>query len=77
MPIVDIRFNTKFPKESDLEWKVLVDGFEVLVNRVKINIPSYTTLSYIEGVGIKYHISAEANSVDISKNYGKIEAEIN
>jgi hypothetical protein len=61
--IVDIRFNTNFPLKSKYEWRVLVDGNETLVNQVKCDCPSYTTSSFIEGHGMKWHLSTNANDI--------------
>ena len=64
MKKVDIRFNTNFPSKSQYEWRVLIDGVETLVNNVVINTISYTTTAFIEGHGMKWHLSTEANSVE-------------
>jgi hypothetical protein len=66
MKQVDIRFNTFYPNFSKFEWRVLVDGEEILVNEVLCNIPTYSTTSFIEGIGKKWHISAKANDVVLS-----------
>jgi hypothetical protein len=71
MPNVEIRFNTKFPEgKSKYEWRVLVDGKENLVNEIRIDCPSYTSERFIEGEGVKYHISANADSVEILEQAG-------
>lgn len=69
--IVDIRFNTNFPTKSQYEWRVLVDGQETLVNDVKCFCPTYTTSSFIEGAGMKWHMSANAKSVDFQSTENK------
>ena len=74
--IVDIRFNTNFPQKSQFEWRVLVNGEEHLVNAVKCNVPSYSTSTFIEGHGMKWHMSANANNVEYSEFAGKKYAEI-
>lgn len=61
---VDIRFNTNFPSKSQYEWRVLIDGVETLVNNVRIEIPCYTTTTFIEGQGMKWHLSTEANNFE-------------
>lgn len=66
---VDIRFNTNFPSKSQYEWRVLVDGEENLVNNVRIETPCYTTSTFIEGHGMKWHITTEANTVEINKSF--------
>jgi hypothetical protein len=61
---VDIRFNTNFPSKSKYEWRVLIDGVETLVNNVIIDTLYYTTSTFIEGQGMKWHLSADSNNVD-------------
>ena len=65
--IVDIRFNTNYPEKSKFEWRVLVDGKETLVNTVRCEVPTYTTSTFIEGHGMKWHMSAVANQVLIQE----------
>jgi hypothetical protein len=67
MKKVDIRFNTNFPSKSEYEWRVLIDGEETLVNNVSIEIPCYTTSTFIGGLGMKWHISTEANSIEFDE----------
>jgi uridine kinase len=69
MKKVDIRFNTNFPSKSQFEWRVLIEGVETLVNNVRIETPCYTTSTFIEGHGMKWHISTEANTVEFSNSY--------
>lgn len=68
MKKVDIRFNTNFPSKSQFEWRLLIDGQEHLVNNVRIEVPCYTTSTFIEGHGMKWHITTEANEVNIDKS---------
>lgn len=68
MKKVDIRFNTNFPSKSQFEWRVLIEGVETLVNNVKINTPCYTTSAFIEGHGMKWHISTEANEIEFNNS---------
>lgn len=65
--LVQIRFNTNFPERSDKKWRVLVNGVEYLVDHVLIGCECYTTGDYIEGVGMKYHITANPKIVEISE----------
>lgn len=74
--IVDIRFNTNYPQKSQFEWRVLVDGKENLVNIVRCEVPTYTTSTFIEGHGMKWHMSADATDVRYATMDGKIYAEI-
>jgi hypothetical protein len=64
MKKVDIRFNTNFPSKSQYEWRLLIDGEETLVNNIRIEIPCYTTTTFIAGHGMKWHISTEANIIE-------------
>ena len=63
MKKVDIRFNTNFPSKSNYEWRVLIDGVETLVNTVRCDVPTFTSTTFIEGHGMKWHMSAEANDI--------------
>ena len=74
--IVDIRFNTNYPQRSQFEWRILVDGEETLVNELRCNVPTYSTSTFIEGQGMKWHLSAEANDVAYAVVAGKKYAEI-
>jgi len=68
MKKVDIRFNTNFPSKSQFEWRVLIEGVETLVNNVRIETPCYTTSTFIEGHGMKWHISTEANEIEFNNS---------
>lgn len=68
MKKIDIRFNTNFPSKSQYEWRLLINGEETLVNNVKIEVPCYTTSTFIEGHGMKWHITTQANEVEIDKS---------
>ena len=67
MKKIDIRFNTNFPSRSNFQWRVLVDGIENLVNTIRCEVPTYTSTTFIEGHGMKWHMSCEANEVIIDK----------
>ena len=60
---IDIRFNTNFPTKSHYEWRVLVNGEEFLVNNVRIETPCFTTSTFIEGHGMKWHLSTIAENI--------------
>lgn len=68
MQKVDIRFNTNYPSKSQYEWRVLINGVETLVNNVRIQTPSYTTATFIEGHGMKWHLSTEANEIEFDNS---------
>lgn len=75
--IIDIRFNTNYPERSKFEWRVLVNGEEHLANTVFCNVPSYSTSTFIEGQGMKWHMSASGASDVIFTKYGeRVEAKI-
>ena len=67
---IRIRFNTNF-KGGDTqvkEWRVIVNGVEYFCNHVTVNCPSKTSKDFIEGIGNKWHISCEANSIEFIKD---------
>lgn len=74
--IVDIRFNTNYPQRSQFEWRILINGEETLVNELKCYVPTYSTSTFIEGQGMKWHLSADANDVAYAEVDGKKYAEI-
>ena len=65
---VDIRFNTNYPEKSKFEWRVLIDDVEHLVNNVVCDCPTFTTSTFIEGHGMKWHMSTNASHVMIDNN---------
>lgn len=72
MKKVDIRFNTNFPAKSQFEWRLLIDGEEHLVNKIRCEVPTYTSETFIEGHGMKWHLSCKANEVIIDNVYTNI-----
>lgn len=74
MKNIDIRFNTNFPQKSQFEWRLIIDGEENLVNSVRVETPTYTSSKFIEGHGMKWHLSTSANTVELTENAGKIHA---
>ena len=62
---IDIRFNTAYPERSLYEWRLLIDGEEKLVNNIRCEVPTWTTSTFIEGHGMKWHMSCEASEVKI------------
>jgi hypothetical protein len=65
MQKIKIRYNTNYPNKSQYQWRVIVDGIENLVNSVIIETPSYTSSEFIEGHGLKHHITTDANYFEI------------
>lgn len=63
---IRLRYNTN-DTNGENPWRLLIDGKENLVKEVRFEIPVSTTTDIIPEVGIKYHIGAEANSVEINK----------
>jgi hypothetical protein len=76
MKTVDLRFNTNFPEKSQYEWRLLIEGEEHLVNSVRIETPSYTTTTFIEGLGMKWHLSTLADEILIQNIAGKKHATV-
>lgn len=64
---VNVRFNTDYPSKSKFAWRVIQDGKETLVNDVRFEIPCFTTAEFIEGLGMKYHVSADAKEVEFDE----------
>jgi hypothetical protein len=69
---VDIRFNTAYPEKSKFEWRVLVDGKENLVNTIRCEVPTFSSKTFIEGHGMKWHMSAIANQVIIQEHINNV-----
>lgn len=69
MKKISVRFNTFFPEKSKFQWRVIEDGKEHLVNAVRIETPVYSTSEFIEGIGLKHHLTTEANFFEITGNY--------
>jgi len=65
MQTINIRNNTNYPDKSQYQWRVLVNGFEHLVNSVRIETPTYTTSDFIEGHGLKHHITTQGNFFEV------------
>lgn len=65
---IDIRFNTNYPQKSKYEWRLIIDGTEQLVNNIRIDSPTYTTSDFIEGVGMKWHLTTHAEEVIIDNS---------
>ena len=65
--IIDIRFNTNYPIKSKYEWRLIVDGVEQLVNNVRIDSPTYTTSTFIEGLGMKWHMTTIAEELIVDR----------
>ena len=72
MKKIDISLNTTYPLESNLEWRLLIDGLETLVNDIRCETPTYTTSIFIEGHGMKSHMSTFAHEVEINQIDNKI-----
>ena len=57
---------------NNLEWILLIDGVETLVNDIRCETPTYTSGTFFEGDGMKLHMSTFANEVEINKIDNKI-----
>jgi uncharacterized membrane protein len=62
MSRVSIRYNHD-SGDSNLKWRVLIDGKENLASEVEILTASTTTKDIIEGVGEKYHITCDPSLI--------------
>lgn len=56
--IYQIRYNTHSKSSVD-RWRLLCDGQETLVSEIKIKSRVFTTEDYIEGIGLKYHVTCQ------------------
>lgn len=76
--LVQIRYNTNYPKSSDKKWRVLVDGTQNLVDSVEIKTDSWTSEDEVlddEGNRIKkFHISSNCETVKFEELQGEIRA---
>jgi hypothetical protein len=61
-----LRYNTN-DTNGENPWRLLIDGVENLVKEVHFQIPVSTSTDVIPEVGIKYHIGANANSIEINE----------
>ena len=52
-----IRFNTQSTNDSN-RWRLISDEEEILVANIYIDAQTYTTKDYIDGLGDKWHITA-------------------
>ena len=68
---IRLRYNTN-DVNGELPWRLLIDGVENLVKQVHFQIPVSTTVDIIPEVGMKYHIGAEVNSVEINNGIATI-----
>lgn len=65
MQTIKIRYNTNFPNKSQYQWRVLFNEIEHLVNSVRIETPTYTTSEFIEGHGLKHHITTQGTFFEV------------
>lgn len=56
--IYQIRYNTHSKSDQD-RWRLICNGEEILVSEIKIKSKVYTTEDFIEGVGLKYHVTCQ------------------
>ena len=49
--------------DSDLKWRILIDGKENLASSIEVLTASTTTKDIIEGVGEKYHITCDPDII--------------
>ena len=60
--IVQIRYNTAV-NDDFLYWRIIIDGVEHLASDLAINVPCRGTKDFIEGVGMKHHITCESDNI--------------
>ena len=60
---VNIRYNTKATETDILHWRVLINEVEYLASEVEVNVKLRTTKDWIEGVGYKWHITCESDTI--------------
>lgn len=64
---ISVRFNNK-DTDGSTKWVLIVDDVVNYVSEVKINIPIFTETIFIEGVGLKHHLSGYADTIVIFDN---------
>ena len=60
---VNIRYNTNAAEGDILHWRVVIDGIEYLASDVEVNTKLWTTKDFIEGIGWKWHITCESDTI--------------
>lgn len=60
--VIKIRYNTAVDDDF-LYWRILIDGVEHLASDIKIYVPTHTTKDFIEGVGMKHHLTCESENI--------------
>ena len=56
---IQIRYNTHATEENDLRWRIIINGEDFLADSIEIRCPCRTTQDWIEGIGMKWHITCE------------------
>ena len=59
---IKIRYNHD-AGETNLKWRILIDGIEHTASDIEVLVPSTTTRDMIEGVGEKYHITCRPERI--------------
>lgn len=67
MHLVKIRYNHDVG-DSGLFWRVIINGVEHLAGELEIHGTAYTTQDEIQGVGKKYHITCEVDTISWEGN---------
>jgi hypothetical protein len=60
---IQIRYNTNAQPNDTLHWRVLINGVEYLASDIDIQTPCRTTKDHIEGIGWKWHITCESDTI--------------
>lgn len=60
---VQIRYNTE-AGDSNLRWRLLIDGGELLAREIHLHVPAYTSVDTLPDGRVKYHITAWCKKVE-------------
>lgn len=60
---IQLRYNTECKGESNLYWRVVINGVQHLASNVFFNLPTITTRDYFENIGFKHSISCETENL--------------
>ena len=59
---IQLRYNTE-TGDSNLKWRIIIDGHEYLAANVFFNCPCRTSSDIMPEVGLKHHVSCETNMI--------------
>jgi hypothetical protein len=79
MTLIRFRFNTKCHETPGGEWKWRImleqagEFHEILVKRIFVNVPTFTTEDILPIIGVKYHVACRG-TLDIQDGVATISA---